>query len=987
MHRAVSSLFLLLLLNSTSFAQTAAYWRFEAFDGTTAVDASPAGLDGVHNGLGSIGSEVAIPVIPLLELTNAGAFRTNWQNSTTAGVIQVLDPNERLRLGGGSFTIEAWVKLSQNATTSGTNQRQHLCLKKRLGASDAELDYAVLVQAGDAGQTGRELAFRFGDGTNISTVVSGLSIDDLDWHHVSVGYDASSRILRFGLDGEYDVVSTVKPNYPNYLESGPLEIGGRRNASNGYNQFLRGRIDELRISNGFLAEDRLLSAPSRDCDANGVPDDTDLSTNPGLDCDANGNLDSCDIAARPEIDCNENGVIDLCQVDPFRYVLDDGVYEAQVNSDGTHTAWMNRHIVQAGQETITGIEIALPGDMVAEFTDLFIWSDPDGDGDPSDAEVIAEIQDVFIVSEEVGLLIYHEFFEGPLEIGPAGTSFFVGAVAEPPSKFPALIDLDGPHTFGASWIVGRNGPINPDDLTEEAVEFNLIELFFAGNWMIRAVNAADVIEIVDCNGNGVDDTCDIESGDSTDTDGNGVPDACEIVGIYTVPGDFDTIVTAARTVPAGSEIVVGDGIWSGGIELPGRDLVIRSENGPAQTIIDIDFQGLGFSLPGGLTSATVIEGFTVRNASSVGFFINDSSPVIRNCVVENAVSGSDGTAFFIIGNSSAVIDSCIVRNNDGSVGGGAAIAVSTQSPAMTTIRNCEILNNQSDFAGGGILALSAPVTVENCLVQGNISSYGLGAGITLYDDYDDDTGSVIRNNVIAENSFPNGEGEGAGIYCGFTENSLIEGNLIVGNVGKDGGGVYVRIGGTLVNNTIVDNSVGSQGRGGGVFVEVTGIDPVSIVNCIVWGNDADGLANQIELTDSGVAEVSYSCVEGGYAGDANIDADPQFVSRQTGDYGLSEGSPCIDAGDDLASTPGILDLDGETRIAGDAIDLGCYEYQSAAGTCEGDFNGDGLINGADFGSMLASWGECAGCPEDLDGNGFVTGADLGDLLGRWGLCP
>ena len=691
--------------------------------------------------------------------------------------------------------------------------------------------------------------------------------------------------------------------------------------------------------------------------------------------------------SRPEIDCNENGVIDLCQVDPFRYVLDDGRYEAQVNSDGTHTAWMNHDVVQAGQETITGIEIALPGEMIGELFSLYIWSDPNGDADPSDAEVVGAIEDLFIFPEEAGLIQYFEFFEGSIEIGPAGTSFFVGAVADPPGTFPATLDIDAPHTFGASWVIGRNGRINPDDLTEEAVEFNLIELFIAGNWVVRAVNAADVLEIIDCNGNGVEDACDIDSGDAADADGNGVPDACEIVGVYAVPGDFDTIADAARTIPAGSEIVVGDGVWSGGIELAGRDIVIRSENGAAQTIVDIAFQGTGFSLPGGHTNATVIEGFTIRNASEVGFFINDSSPVIRNCIVEDALSQSDGTAFFIVGNSSAIIDSCIVRNNDGSQGGGAAIAISTQSPDVTTIQNCEILNNLSDFAGGGILALNAPVTVENCIVQGNVSSYGIGAGITLYDDYDDDTGSVIRNNVIAENSFSNGGGEGAGIYCGFAETSLIEGNLIFGNVGSDGGGVYVRIGGTLVNNTIVGNSVGSSGRGSGVFIEVTGIDPVSITNCIVWGNQTGGDTTQIQLTDSGAAEVSYSCVEGGFTGDFNIDVDPQFVSEATGDYRLSKGSGCIDAGDDLASTPGILDLDGEARIVDDAIDLGCYEYQSAAGTCEGDFNGDEVIDGSDFGSLLARWGVCEDCAEDLDGDGSVTGADIGALLGLWGPCP
>ena len=57
------------------------------------------------------------------------------------------------------------------------------------------------------------------------------------------------------------------------------------------------------------------------------------------------------------------------------------------------------------------------------------------------------------------------------------------------------------------------------------------------------------------------------------------------------------------------------------------------------------------------------------------------------------------------------------------------------------------------------------------------------------------------------------------------------------------------------------------------------------------------------------------------------------------------------------------------------------------GGCEGDFNDDGVVNGADFGLMLAVWGDCAECPEDLNGDGVVSGADVGLILSLWGDCP
>jgi hypothetical protein len=53
--------------------------------------------------------------------------------------------------------------------------------------------------------------------------------------------------------------------------------------------------------------------------------------------------------------------------------------------------------------------------------------------------------------------------------------------------------------------------------------------------------------------------------------------------------------------------------------------------------------------------------------------------------------------------------------------------------------------------------------------------------------------------------------------------------------------------------------------------------------------------------------------------------------------------------------------------------------------CLGDFYGNGVVNGADLGMVLAGWGTAGS--SDLDGNGTTNGADLGLLLAAWGACP
>lgn len=54
--------------------------------------------------------------------------------------------------------------------------------------------------------------------------------------------------------------------------------------------------------------------------------------------------------------------------------------------------------------------------------------------------------------------------------------------------------------------------------------------------------------------------------------------------------------------------------------------------------------------------------------------------------------------------------------------------------------------------------------------------------------------------------------------------------------------------------------------------------------------------------------------------------------------------------------------------------------------CPGDLDGNGLVNGADLGTMLEKWGT-SDPVADLNADGIVNGSDLGELLIGWGSCP
>ncbi len=86
--------------------------------------------------------------------------------------------------------------------------------------------------------------------------------------------------------------------------------------------------------------------------------------------------------------------------------------------------------------------------------------------------------------------------------------------------------------------------------------------------------------------------------------------------------------------------------------------------------------------------------------------------------------------------------------------------------------------------------------------------------------------------------------------------------------------------------------------------------------------------------------------------------------------------------------------DGSLEMKGDFVDSQGINPDGVVGwsplMCPADLTGDGVVGGADLGTLLASWGTCPDpdeCPEDLTGDGAVGGADLGMLLANWGPCP
>ena len=258
--------------------------------------------------------------------------------------------------------------------------------------------------------------------------------------------------------------------------------------------------------------------------------------------------------------------------------------------------------------------------------------------------------------------------------------------------------------------------------------------------------------------------------------------------------------------------------------------------------------------------------------------------------------------------------------------------------------------------------------VENCSITNCVTINGRFNGAGIYMKSGSVCNCFINDNMASSSGGNNKEGGGIYMEGGLVENCTISSNYACygrgGSGSGNGGGVRIK-GGTLRSSLVVGNLAHGEGSG----VNASG-DTSVVENCTVVKNDNLSSTSTCGLYASGKTVVRNTIVRynRNTAGEANvyrgstatfdrvcttdeagetgvIAAAPVFADAEGGDWRLTYCS-CVDAGADMPWMAEATDLDGAARIAGEHVDIGCYEFVATGLACSFNVTTDGVLDEA-----------------------------------------
>ena len=334
--------------------------------------------------------------------------------------------------------------------------------------------------------------------------------------------------------------------------------------------------------------------------------------------------------------------------------------------------------------------------------------------------------------------------------------------------------------------------------------------------------------------------------------------------------------------------------------------------------------GGGAAIFGGTTIITG-NNFTGNLGGCGGVSCGGAATITGNTFTGNSASSSAGGVFngggVSCSASATLIGNTFIGNSANGSGGGVYCGATAMLAGNT------FTGNSSENAGGGLYCSGGSFIVSSNIFKQNAAAMGGGLYVT-------GPTVTLQDNLLANNSQTSASSQGGGIWVDATSTLF------------------------MINNTVTGNT--AAGSGGGAAFEVTGtVELLNVYNNILWGNTANGNGGDVWLAGTGQKKIfDFNDVDSMYGvwdiAQNNKDVSPQFFDPVNGDYHIQSASPCKDAGTNGAPSVPATDLDGGPRIANGTVDLGCYEFSTAA-THPADTNANLVLTPAEYAAYAAAW--------------------------------
>ncbi len=302
-----------------------------------------------------------------------------------------------------------------------------------------------------------------------------------------------------------------------------------------------------------------------------------------------------------------------------------------------------------------------------------------------------------------------------------------------------------------------------------------------------------------------------------------------------VPSEQPTIQAGVNAAAEGDTVIVAPGIYSESVLLYGGPMTLRSQGGPAITIIDALAFSQGFLVYGTVGEGTILRGFTVQSGTTAGVTcMSGTAPTIENMILTQ----NFGPGILAFSASPTVSDCMFYSNYDC----GATICegsstftgcdfhgegVFIEGGAQVGLKDCTFGGSGSyverELRGPAVKVEGSELTAQGC----TFSDYSGQSALSLYS-----TGPIIIEDCEFLRNFND---LGPAIYC----------------EGSGSNDTPVAVTRTLFE----DNS--SWDNGGAIVLRWS--ESASFTDCTFRSNSTSGLGGAVSTHD--VATVSYSACE------------------------------------------------------------------------------------------------------------------------------